>query len=92
MAGRFAHSLPCPRCLRRSKSRRCRASGVSVLVDESAWVLMVVAGRKLPSRQRSQVYHDPARWAELNRRGTLVGLPGNLDGLRREGGPAMFPS
>ena len=39
-----------------------------------------------------QVYHEPAYWAELNRRRTLIGFPGDLDGLRNEGEPAMFPS
>ncbi|MEV4313319.1 hypothetical protein [Actinocrispum sp. NPDC049592] len=39
-----------------------------------------------------QVYHEPTYWAELNRRKTLVGLPGDLEGLRHEGEPAMFPS
>jgi hypothetical protein len=39
-----------------------------------------------------QVYYEPTYWAELNRRRTLVGFPGNLDGLRREGVPAIFPS
>jgi hypothetical protein len=39
-----------------------------------------------------QVYHEPTYWAELNRRKTLVGLTGDLEGLRHESGPTMFPS
>lgn len=39
-----------------------------------------------------QVYYEPTYWAELNRRRTVIGHTGDLEGLRREGGPAMFPS
>jgi hypothetical protein len=39
-----------------------------------------------------QVYHEPTYWTELNRRKNLIGLPGNLDSLRHEDEPAMFPS
>lgn len=39
-----------------------------------------------------EVYYEPGYWAELNRRKALIGLPGDLENLRREGDPAMFPA
>jgi hypothetical protein len=39
-----------------------------------------------------QVYHEPTYWTELNRRKNLIGFRGDLDNLRHEGDPAMFPS
>ncbi|HEX6356675.1 hypothetical protein [Actinophytocola sp.] len=39
-----------------------------------------------------QAYHEPTYWNELNRRKTLIGLTGDLENLRDEGEPVMFPS
>lgn len=38
-----------------------------------------------------EVFYEPTYWAELNRRKTVSGFPGQLDGLRQQADPAMFP-
>jgi hypothetical protein len=38
-----------------------------------------------------EIFHEPALWAELTRRKTVIGFPGDLDLLRHEADPAMFP-
>ncbi|OLF10812.1 hypothetical protein BU204_30845 [Actinophytocola xanthii] len=39
-----------------------------------------------------QVYYEPTYWAELNRRKTLVYPTSDLEDLRHEGEPTMFPN
>jgi hypothetical protein len=70
---------------------RQRMAGLTVadLVDH---VLFVGLRRDLSAAVLDwEIFHEPTYWAELNRRKAISGFPGDLEHLRHEEEPAMFP-
>lgn len=68
-----------------------KVAGLTV-ADLADQVLFVGRRRELTSSVLDwEVYYEPAYWAELNHRKEVTGFPLDIEPLRHEGEPAMFP-